>query len=81
MKTTFIWAKEGDANTKLFHSLMNARKVKNVITKLELEDGSFIDREEDVVREVQVSFRVCMSRRIYVFVASRALSGSLSHCF
>ena len=57
MKTKFTWAKEGDANTKLFHSLMNARKAKNVISKLELEDGSFIDREEEVVREVTGFFQ------------------------
>ena len=57
MKTKFTWAKEGDANTKLFHSLMNARKAKNVIAKLELEDGRFIDTEEDVVREVTGFFQ------------------------
>ena len=49
MKSKFTWAKEGDANTKLFHCLMNARKAKNVITKLELKDGSFVDKEEDIV--------------------------------
>ena len=32
MKSKFTWAREGDANTKLFHSLLNARKAKNVIT-------------------------------------------------
>ena len=35
MKSKFTWAKEGDANTNLFHRLMNARKAKNVITRLE----------------------------------------------
>ena len=44
MKTKVTWAKQGDANTRLFHSLLNARKSKNVITELELEDGSFVDR-------------------------------------
>ena len=52
MKSKFIWAKEGDANTKLFHSLMNAKKAKNVISKIELENESFTDIEEDVVREI-----------------------------
>ena len=50
MKTKFSWAREGDANSKLFHSLMNARKAKNVITKLELDDGSIVDSEDDIVR-------------------------------
>ena len=57
MKSKFIWAKEGDANSKLFHSLMNARKSKNVITRLELEDGRLIDSEEDIVREITSFFK------------------------
>ena len=57
MKSKFIWAKEGDANSKLFHSLMNARKSKNVITRLELEDGSLIDSENDIVREITGFFK------------------------
>ena len=52
MKTKFTRAKEGDANTKLFHSLMNARKAKNVITKIELEDVRFVDQEDDIVHEI-----------------------------
>ena len=57
MKSKFIWAKEGDANTKLFHSLINARKSKNVITKLELDDGSLVDAEADIVREITGFFQ------------------------
>ena len=36
---------------------MNARKAKNVITKLELEDGSFIYKEEDIVWEITGFFQ------------------------
>ena len=57
LKSKVIWAKQGDANTKLFHRLMNARKAKNVITKLELEDDSFVDKEEDLVREITRFFQ------------------------
>ena len=57
MKSKFIWAKEGDANSKLFHSLVNARKSKNVITRLELEDGSLIDSEIDIFREITDFFK------------------------
>ena len=35
MKSKFTWAKEGDANSKLFHNLMNGRRATNSITKLE----------------------------------------------
>ena len=52
MKSKFAWAKERDANSKLFRSLMNARKSKNVIIRLELENGSLVDSEEDIVREI-----------------------------
>ena len=31
---------------------MNARKAKNIITKLELEDDSYVHKEEDIVREI-----------------------------
>ena len=57
MKTKVTWAKQGNANTKLFHNLMNARKAKNVITKLELEDGSFVNKEEDIIREITDFFQ------------------------
>ena len=36
---------------------MNARKAKNIITKIELEDGSFVDEEEDIVREISSFFK------------------------
>ena len=36
---------------------MNARKSKNVITKLELDDGSLVDSEEVIVREITGYFR------------------------
>ena len=58
MKSKFIWAKEGDASTKLFHSVMNARKSKNVITRLELNDGSLIDTEDAIVHEITGFFQI-----------------------
>ena len=43
------WAKEGDANSRLFHRLLNARKSKNLISKIELDNGEVLTREEDCV--------------------------------
>ena len=40
-----------------FSSLMNARKSKNVITRLESDDGSVVDSEEVIVREITSYFR------------------------
>ena len=51
MKSKLTQAKERDANTKLFHRLLNARKAKNVITRLEAEDGNVVDKEVDIVRD------------------------------
>ena len=46
---------------------MNARKAKNVIAKLELEDGRFIDIEEDVVQEVTGVFQGLYSSKNLCF--------------
>lgn len=51
-KAKFQWAKEGDTNTKLFHRLINARKAKNTMSKIEKEDGSLVESEEEMVEVV-----------------------------
>ena len=56
MKSKITWAKEGDANTNLFHRLMNALKAKNVITRLEVEDGIVVDNEVDIVQVISDFF-------------------------
>ena len=55
MKSKFTWAKEGDANSKLFHNLMNGRRATNTITKLERTSGELISGEEDITGEI-ISF-------------------------
>ena len=55
MKSKFTWAKEGDANSKLFHILMNGRRATNTITKLERTNGELISGEEDIKGEI-ISF-------------------------
>ena len=54
-KLKIQWAKHGDANFGLFHRLLNARKSKNFISKMELDNGEILTREEDIVREI-ISF-------------------------
>ena len=39
---------KGDANYKLFHKLMNARKSRNFISKLEKVDGTLLVSENDI---------------------------------
>ncbi|XP_024023214.1 uncharacterized protein LOC112092134 [Morus notabilis] len=50
MKTR--WVKEGDANTKLFHSLVSNRKNTSVIGRIEREDGEVINDSVEVVGEI-----------------------------
>ena len=52
LKGKVAWAKDGDGNTKLFHSIMSARKAKNAIRRLEKEDGSLIEDEDLIVEEI-----------------------------
>jgi hypothetical protein len=40
------WMKEGDRNTKYFHSFAFVRRKMNWITKLKKEDGSVVEDEE-----------------------------------
>ena len=61
-KLKIQWAKEGDANSKLFHRLLNARKSKNFISKIELDSGEVLTREEDIVREI-----VCFYEKLYSY--------------
>ena len=52
-KLKIQWAKERDTYSKLFHILLNARKSKNFISKIELDNGKALTREEDVVSIVR----------------------------
>uniref|UniRef100_A0A803P465 Reverse transcriptase domain-containing protein n=1 Tax=Cannabis sativa TaxID=3483 RepID=A0A803P465_CANSA len=55
MKSKCKWAKEGDANSRFFHNLLNARKSRNTISRIEREDGSFLEEKEEIVKEI-ISF-------------------------
>ena len=55
MESKFILAKEGDANTKFFHNLMNGKRARNAITKLERVNGELITEEEEIAKEI-ISF-------------------------
>ena len=55
MKSKFKWAKDGDANTKFFHNLMNGRRATNAMAKLERTNGELITEETGIVEEI-ISF-------------------------
>ena len=55
-KSKFKWAKEGNANTKLFHNLKNGRRARNAIVKLERTNGELIYGENDIAMEINTFF-------------------------
>ncbi|XP_075473994.1 uncharacterized protein LOC142505056 [Primulina tabacum] len=48
-KSKIKWFKEGDQNTKFFHSLLNQRKSKSTIERLERNDGSVTTCDDEIV--------------------------------
>ena len=52
MKGKVSWARDGDGNTKLFYSVMSARKAKIAIRRLEKEVGSLIKEEGLIIEEI-----------------------------
>ena len=54
LKCKSIWVREGDANTKLFHRLLSARRTRNTISKLEIEEGAILEDEEEIIKKIVV---------------------------
>lgn len=53
-KARVRWLREEDQNSRFFHALLNHRKSRSLMVKLELEDGSVVSGEgqiEDAVVE------------------------------
>lgn len=48
LKSKATWIKNGDANTKFFHSNANNRKNINNIWELEIEDGKIVSSSKDL---------------------------------
>ncbi|XP_062093313.1 uncharacterized protein LOC133799309 [Humulus lupulus] len=51
-KSKCEWAKQGDSNSKLFHSILSARKARNFISRIELEDGAVLDKDGDIEKAI-----------------------------
>ena len=43
LKARVQWAKDEDANSRFFHGLLNARKSRNFVTRIEKENGEIVD--------------------------------------
>ena len=82
-KMKIRWANQGDANSSLFHRLLNARKSKNFISKIELDNGEVMIREKDIVREITSFFKGLYSQQRsqyigFVRVDWKGISNALS---
>ena len=51
-KMKLRWIKEWDNNSRLFHILVNNRRNKNAISRLEREDGSFLEDQREIEWEI-----------------------------
>nr|XP_027088506.1 uncharacterized protein LOC113709853 [Coffea arabica] len=65
-KARINWLREGEKNTKYFHAHVKGRRSNNKIRKLQREDGSWTENEEEVVSEISDYFQklfTCGDRR------------------
>lgn len=60
-KSKALWAKEGDNNTRMFHSIVNGRKNRNMIKKLESLEGNIIEGDAGIEAEIIRYFSVLYS--------------------
>ena len=51
-KMKLTWIKKWDNNSRLFHILVNNRRNKNAISRLEKEDSSFLEDQREIEQEI-----------------------------
>jgi hypothetical protein len=42
------WLQDGDSNTKFFHAMASAKKKRNMIMKLQAENGEWVEKQEEL---------------------------------
>lgn len=52
-----LWLKEGDKNTKFFHSKASHRRSRNCIRRLEVDNGRVIQNKEEIAKELTSFFK------------------------
>ncbi|KAM7498116.1 hypothetical protein LguiA_022530 [Lonicera macranthoides] len=55
--------REWDGNSKLFHRVVNNKKINKIISKLEKDDGSIVNSESDIVNEILEYFKKLYTKR------------------
>lgn len=60
-KSKALWAKEGDNNTRMLHSIVNGRKNRNLIKKLESWERNSIEDDTGTEAKIIIYFSVSYS--------------------
>lgn len=50
--------RDRDGNSRLFDKVANGKKVNKLICKLEREDGSIIDSDDEIITEIANFFKI-----------------------
>ncbi|KAI0492097.1 hypothetical protein KFK09_026362 [Dendrobium nobile] len=53
---------EGDNNTKCFYALVKRKRIKNIVNKIQREDGSFTDNSMEIAYLVVQHFQTCFNK-------------------
>ena len=59
-KARISWLREGDKNTKYFHTYVKGRRVSNRIRNLQRNNGSWTNNEDGIVNEISDYLRNCL---------------------
>nr|XP_027065280.1 uncharacterized protein LOC113691366 [Coffea arabica] len=59
-KSRIQWLKEGDKNTKFFHASVQGRRRRNSLHKLQREDGTWTESEEELSTEIAGYYRILL---------------------
>ena len=59
-KSRIQWLKEGDKNTKFFHASVQGKRRRNSLHKLQKEDGTWTESEEELSTEIAGYYRILL---------------------
>lgn len=54
-RAKLVWAKEGDNNTSFFHKMVNGRRKRNFIERIEVDNG-LLEENESIIEQDIISF-------------------------
>lgn len=56
-RSKVLWFNLADRSTKFFHQWASRRQTRNCISQIQMEDGSWIDQQQDIIHYAEVYFR------------------------